>query len=404
MARFHIRNLLAGCATIMVPLTAHAGGFDRGGVGIDLLFDEGRVATEAGVTYVSPQRTLKNVRRQDAPPFPVALSSSSVEVEGDYAVPRLGVKVNVFEPVDCLGTYTEPYGADARYGEGNAYSVTSTEFKVDTRDFGLTCSYRIPLGKGAARIIGGVSYQEVDALQARESLLAVGNTGVGEFKLSDEAWSWRLGAAYEIPEIAFRASVLYSARYEYNLGGTVDSTDFAGMPLGNAPGVFPVTASTEIPQAVEIKVQSGIAPGWLAFGSIRWQEWSKLQSIPINGVIRITTGEPSTTTSFDPFYQDGWTVTGGVGHKFSDRFSGVTAITWDRGTSTISGYQSDTWNFSAGGSFTPSQNVEMRLGGSVGLLTSGSSRPAGTDTANLVSYEYGNDVVYAGSASLKVKF
>ena len=35
---------------------AGASGFDRGGVDIDLLFDSARVATEAGVLYVAPQR------------------------------------------------------------------------------------------------------------------------------------------------------------------------------------------------------------------------------------------------------------------------------------------------------------------------------------------------------------
>lgn len=394
----------AGCFSLAQAGTAQAGGFDRGGVNIDLLFDESRFATEATVTHVMPQRELKNIQRRDSPPLPVALSSSSVKVDGDYTVPRLGMKVNVGGPVDCLASYTEPYGADADYGTGNAYSVTTSEFRVDTNDYGLTCSYKMQLGQGFARIIGGVSYQDIDAFQSRQTLLAAGNTGLGEFKLSDNAWSWRIGAAYEIPEIAFRTSLLYSAKYDYHLSGTVDSTDFAGMPLGNAPGIFPVSADTQIPQALEWKVQSGIAPGWLAFGSVRWQDWSKLQSIPINGVISITTGLPSTTTSFDAFYQDGWTITGGIAHKFTDALSGAFTVTWDRGTSTVSGYQSDTWNFGLGGSYAPTPNVELRLGGSLGVLTSGTSTTAGDDPANAVTYSYGNDLLAAGTASIKISF
>ncbi len=405
--------LLAGCVSLSAIGVASAGGFDRGGVNIDLLFDSARYATEAGVTFVSPQRTIKNVDR--LPPngpgqLPDTLGvTKSIDVGGDYTVPRFGFKMNIVEPVDCLGSYSEPFGASAYYGTGNAYSPTAVEFKVDTKDFALTCSYKVQMGKGIARVIGGVSYGEVDAFLSRQTLLAVKNTGIGTFQLSDSAWSWRIGAAYEIPEIALRASLVYNARYNYDgLAGVVDTTGFAGGPLANtvpgSTGIRPVTGSSEIPQSVELKVQSGIAPGWLAFASVKWQEWSKLGVIPIKGVVSPVTGTPS-AVSFDPLYRDGWTVTGGVGHKFTDMISGAASVTWDRGTSTVSGYQTDSWNFSAGASVTPNEKVEFRLGGSIGLLTSGSSSFAGTgDSANRVTYTFDSDMVYAASGSIKVKF
>ncbi|TIT34760.1 MAG: transporter, partial [Mesorhizobium sp.] len=251
-------------------------------------------------------------------------------------------------------------------------------------------------------------YQEVDAFLSRQTLLAFGNTGLGKFKLSDEAWGWRVGTAYEIPEIALRASLIYSSSYKYDgLSGTVDSTGFRGaFPADLIPGstgVFPVSASAEIPQAVELKLQSGIAPGWLAFGSIRWQEWSRLGIIPINGVRSPVTGAPS-PVSFDLLYRDGWTVSGGIAHKFTDQLSGAVSLTWDRGTSTTSGYQSDTWSVASGISYSPNDKIEVRLGGSIGVLTGGSSTFTGVgDTANAITYTYGDDLLLAGSASVKVK-
>ncbi|MCF6118560.1 MULTISPECIES: outer membrane protein transport protein [Mesorhizobium] len=391
----------AGCFSLLMSGVANAGGFDRGGVNIDQLFDAAPYSFDAGVTYVSPQRTLKNVRRLDGS----GMSSSSVDVGGDYAVPRIGIKANIFEPVDCLATYTEPYGAEADFGMNNAYSPTAVEYYVKTNDFGLTCSYKVNVGKGTFRFIGGVSYQEVDAFLSRQTLLAFRNTGLGKFQLSDEAWGWRVGAAYEIPEIALRASLVYSSSYEYDgLSGTVDSTGFAGGPLGNVTGVFPVSASAEIPQAVEFKLQSGIAPGWLAFGSVRWQEWSKLGIIPINGVINPVFGTPS-NVSFDLLYRDGWTVSGGIAHKFTDQLSAAVSLTWDRGTSTTSGYQSDTWSVASGISYSPNDKIEVRLGGSIGVLTGGSSTFTGVgDNANNITYTYDDDLLLAGSASVKVKF
>ncbi|MER9867588.1 outer membrane protein transport protein [Mesorhizobium sp. M0136] len=395
----------AGAFSLAFAGTVQAGGFDRGGVNIDQLFDAAPYSFDAGVTYVSPQRKLKNVQRLDGS----GLSTSAVDVGGDYAVPHVGLKANLFEPVDCLATYTEPYGADANFGANNSYSPTAVKYAVDTNDFGLTCSYKVNVGKGAFRFIGGVSYQQVDAFLSRQTLLAFGNTGLGVFKLSDEAWGWRAGAAYEIPEIALRASLMYSSSYKYDgLSGTVDTTGFRGaFPADLIPGstgVYPVSASAEIPQALEFKLQSGIAPGWLAFGSVRWQEWSKLGVIAINGVRSPVTGAPS-PVSFDLLYRDGWTVTGGIGHKFTDQLSGVVSLTWDRGTSTTSGYQSDTWAVASGVSYSPNDQVEVRLGGSIGVLTSGSSAFSGVgDEANAVTYTYDNDLLLAGSASVKIKF
>ncbi|MEO5757128.1 MAG: transporter, partial [Mesorhizobium sp.] len=209
--------------------------------------------------------------------------------------------------------------------------------------------------------------------------------------------------------IALRGSLMYYSSYKYDgLSGTVDTTGFSGtFPANIVPGstgIYPVSASAQIPQALELKLQSGIAPGWLAFGSVRWQQWSKLGIIPITGVRSPVTGAPS-STSFDLLYRDGWTISGGIGHKFTDQISGLVSLTWDRGTSTTSGYQSDTYALATGVSYSPNDKVEVRLGGSIGVLTSGSSTFTGIgDGANAVTYTYGNDLLLAGSASVKIKF
>ena len=220
-----------------------------------------------------------------------------------------------------------------------------------------------------------MSYGEVDAFLSRQTLLDFGNEGVGKFDLSDDAWSWRVGAAYEIPEIALRASVVYNARYDYDLEGEVDTTGFGpnGTPLvpGLVPflgpaaprlttGVFEVDASTEIPQSLDIRVQSGVAPNTVVFASLRWQDWSQLQSIPINGVISPSTGQLNRNVSFDAFYEDGWTATVGIGHRFSSQLSALASLTWDKGTSTDQGFQSDNYSLGFGAAYTPAKNVAAR--------------------------------------------
>jgi long-chain fatty acid transport protein len=407
-----LNYLLGQFSICLVTGAASAGGFDRGGVNIDLLFDERNYATEAAATYVSPDRKLRNVQRLDGS----GSSSASVDVEDSFTVPRVGLKAR-FEDIDCLATYTEPYGLDANYGVNNAYSPTAVQFEVNTRDYGLTCSYRFNAGefnlqKAFLRIIGGISYEEVTAFQSRQTLQRLGNRGLGTFNLSDEATSWRAGASYEIPDYKFRISVIYSARYVYDeLAGTVDTTGFAVGPTGPSRGaflgVFPATASTEVPQAVDLKFQSGIREGLpvLLFGSVRWQDWSKLQTIPINGVINPLTGAISTTTSFDPLFRDGWTVTAGIGRLFleDERLFGSLWLNWDRGTSTTSGYFSDRWSVGALARYS-TERVEFSIGGTIGLWQSGSSTFSEGDPLNRISYSFDEDLVTSMLGAIKVKF
>ena len=160
---------------------------------------------------------------------------------------------------------------------------------------------------------------------------------------------------------------------------------------------------------MELKFQSGIAPDWLALGSVKWTDWSQFTTIPF--YCRTATpglcAAGGRATSLDLGYRDGWTVSGGIGHKFNDQWSGAVTVTWDRGTSQGFGSQTDTWTLGAGLQRAINENVEWRIAGAVGLLTSGSSSQRTIDGASLgngVSYDFGNDIVAAVSTSLKVKF
>ncbi|MGO8426064.1 transporter, partial [Rhizobium ruizarguesonis] len=72
-------------------------------------------------------------------------------------------------------------------------------------------------------------YQEVEGFKERlvstfPLLVGTGN-GVGRLDLEDSGWGWRSGLAYEIPEYAMRASLVYNSLVKYdNLTGTVDLT------------------------------------------------------------------------------------------------------------------------------------------------------------------------------------
>ncbi|MCJ9669800.1 MULTISPECIES: OmpP1/FadL family transporter [unclassified Neorhizobium] len=400
--------LVAGCA---LQSPALAGGIERGGYNIDLLFDPSPVVIESTATFVMPQRKLKNVTDTfagDGPLNGLGYSNSAKETE-DYWSPRIGAKAG-FEGFDCLVDYSQPYGAHTNPGARWAGANQNIETKINSDNYALTCSYKFDAGPGDLRVIAGANYLQMDGFKERlvvapELIAGAGLTGsgVGRLNLEGDGWGWRAGVAYEIPEYALRASLMYYSQVKLDsVTGEVDLTHLpVGLGVPGASTIIPVEGSTAMPEAIELKLQSGIAPDWLAFGSVKWTNWSVLQRIPFYNAGGVE------VTALELGYRDGWTVTGGVGHKFNEQWSGAVSLTWDRGTSQGFGSLTDTWTVGAGVSYSPNKNVELRLAGVLGILTSGSSGAVainGIPAGDEASYRFGNDLVAALSTSLKVKF
>lgn len=394
---------------------AQAGGLERGGYNVDLLFNPAPFAAEATGTYVMPQRKLDNVVDMDPSDGTPAGPSQGVKDTESYFSPRLGLKVGIGEQVDCLVDYSEPWGVHTNPGANWAGANQNIETKVNSHSFGGTCSYKMQAGKGQFRVLGGVFYQKLEGFKERQVFFpTLAGNGIGRLDLEGSGVGWRVGAAYEIPEIAFRASLVYNSRVKLDdVTGTLDLSRIPGAVSPPLAGqITPVFGSAEMPETVELKLQSGIAPNWLAFGSVKWVNWSILQSIPFcpeytRGMACTTTG-PTRATSLDLLYRDGWTVSGGLGHKFNEQWSAAASLTWDRGTSMGFGHQADSWTLGGGVAYTPNENVEMRLSGALGILTSGESGAIVGDDGRVygddVSYTFGNDLVGALSASMKVRW
>ncbi|QCI99080.1 OmpP1/FadL family transporter [Agrobacterium larrymoorei] len=398
--------LAVGIASIT---PAFAGGLERGGYNIDLLFDSSRFAADSTATFVAPQRKLKNVRDTDA--FDGTFSGSAGNDSENFWSPRIGVKAAFGDAVDCMADYSQPWGAHTKPGDNWAGRNENIETKVNSDNYALTCSYKFDVGKGQLRLIGGGFYQELSGFKERlvgATLPGLGTiTGKGRLDLEADGWGWRTGVAYEIPEYAFRASLVYNS--EVKLNDITGTLNLSQLPAAFG-GVTEVYGSQNMPDSLELKLQTGIAPGWLALGSVKWTDWSQLSKVNFlcrtGGSLACAT-PGAVATSLDLGYRDGWTIMGGVGHKFNDQWSGAVTLTWDRGTSQGFGTQTDTWTIGTGVSYSPTQNVELRLAGALGILTSGNSGEVvidGQTYGERTSYSFGNDLVAAVSTSLKVKF
>lgn len=396
-------------------LTAHAGGLERSSQDFDILFEEGNIV-EGGATFVAPQRKLKNVggsqvglatrgmNPQTGKPY-----ETSVDEATSYWVPKISARFQLADDLACAAQYREPWGIETDVGMGTERMYTAIKQKISSRDYGLNCSYRFAVtDKSFVRVLGGVSYQELKGYQTRllpqmQTPVGVLPFRIGTLDVEDEGFGWRLGAAYEIPEIALRTSVVYQSKVKYELSGTVS-------------GVFPgpaaqVMGEVSTPQSVDIKFQTGIAPGWLALAGIKWTDWSSVERVsfvntgPAYGGPAFPTGRE--VTALNLYYKDGWTLMGGIGHKFNDQWSGAATVTWDRATSTGLTSQTDVWLFGLGASYKPKENFEIRLAGALGWLGSGTlddrvvnNTPSPTGS----KADFSNDLVGGMTILAKVKF
>ena len=107
-------------------------------------------------------------------------------------------------------------------------------------------------------------------------------------------------------------------------------------------------------------------------------------------------------------WKDTWTVTIGAAHQFSDKLSAAASLTWDQGASQGFTSQTDTWTAGLTAIVTPSENVELQFGGTLGILTGGSLStlvlPGGAGNPFGYTATFGNDLVWSLNASAKVHF
>lgn len=411
-----------GTKTIIIGLigataisgAATAGGFSRGTADTDILYESGDFVMRAGVLYVAPQRGYDTITYSPLAPGPLAgatISSTDGVHSDSYTVPTGAVKFQLRDNVSCAGTATQVFGAGATYGPesilagqiGDGTGTVSEGFT--SMEYAATCGVSFKVGPGNVWLIGGAYMQDFDYSQTVSFLSAApvdaalwGTQATLRFDDKFRA-GYRIGAAYEIPEIALRAQLLYRSGVTHSPSTSEGTFTFIG-------GTVPAFGQGTLPQSVELKVQSGIAPGWLAFGSVKWTDWSVLQTLDYTIVgPPAPLGGPKT---LEYFWRDGWTVNAGIGHAFNEKVSGSVSLTWDQGVSTTEDAMTDTWTVASGVSYKSGKS-ELRVGGAVSYLTAGSvaaTAPAamGSGPGNSFAYTVDGDWVYSVGGSLKVSF
>ncbi|MGG7517510.1 OmpP1/FadL family transporter [Allorhizobium undicola] len=373
---------LLGVAAFTVQ--AQAGGFSRGEADTDILFEDGTVNARAGAVFVSPERKFDTIR---------GAKSTDGTFSDSYWIPSVAAKVQISSALGCAFTYTQPFGASSDYGaaaqladqisgaaDGSVNYYTKKHFI--TNEYGGTCAVNFQVGPGKLYLIGGGFVQDFD--YTAESYY-------GTLHLEDSAAAgYRLGVGYDIPEYAMRAQLMYRSQVKQEADG-----DFTPGALAALLGSSPVSAygTGTLPQTLKLSLQSGIAPGWLAYGSVKWTDWSVLQTLNYN-----ITGLGDQQDDY--FWKDGWTIQAGVAHKFNDRVAGTVNVTWDKGVGNGADIMTDTWTLAVGAQIKLGPG-DLRIGAGVSYLTSGSqsySKGASFDATA------GGDWAYAVAGSYQIKF
>lgn len=363
-----------GLATVAGPVLA--GGYDTGERDWDFVFQQDKVAFEAGTRYIVPKRHLTG-------------TGFDVDETEAFSVHRLSVAGRIADHLRCMASYREPFEGHADYGSSWIHADSAIEQHFTSKDYGATCVVTAQLGMGQIGVLAGISYQEIAYELTQFNVIPL-STNMG-----DDGVGWRGGITYEIPEYALRASLILNSAIDYDLTGT--ATAAGGAAYG----------SITMPKSLELRAQSGVAPGWLAFGSINWTDWSVAENTPICPVGVTPCTLAGAKSGLALYFRDTWTVTLGAAHQLSDMVSLAGNVTWAQGAS--HGFTSQTDVYSAGllAIVTPTSNTEIKLGGTIGILTAGSlSTMSLGGVPNPVGYtaSFDNDLVLSLQASGALHF
>lgn len=403
MGKQPLSAALMGGIILATAVSAQAGGFNRGAANLDPLYNAGGFGIYSTAIYVSPGRSYSSVNS------PVTGPSGSVEFGEDYWIPSVSVGGRIAGGLSCAGSYTQPYGADAKYSGPITFHIA--EQSLETHEYGLTCAYGFDVGKGRLSVIGGGFYETVEFTQGRNFIgIIPGVTDISLLQVESDTFGYRLGLGYDIPEIALKAQLLYRSETNHDdATGNYTNTPFAALAVltGAPPAVAgalygtatSATARTgaSLPQSLELNLQSGIAPGWLAFGSVKWTDWSVLQNLIVTEGVA---GRPFSSTQF--FFKDGWTINGGIGHQFNEKLAGQVSLTWDKGVSTGWDTLYDTWTIAGGLGYNATDKFQLRAGAAAIYFEDGlkDQRSSATDYTAVSPSEWG----YALQIGATLKF
>ncbi|MDH0836863.1 outer membrane protein transport protein [Acinetobacter johnsonii] len=378
-----LKTLTTAMILATVPMTgAFAAALDRSGQSISAFLQPGNYF-EAGISVLDPNVSGK-VRNGYTPNAALPASSAGLqntsvgEMTGDYYFPSAALKLQVTDNFSFGLIYDQPFGAEVEYSTGTQKTTAlpgplaplgnqgafhngteGTSAEVKSQSISMLFGYQ-PTEN--FNFYAGPVYQTIKGDVQLRGLAYGGNATFGGYNASIKETGdigWLAGAAFQIPDIALKASVTYRSEIEHSVN-VKESFNSAGLLAGlNAAPSLNTDITT--PQSVNLDFQTGIMANTVAFANVRWVDWSSFSIQPYkfglaskSAAIQAQTGK----SEFDlvAYTDDQISATVGVGRKLNDQWAGNVSVGWDSGAGnpvTTFGPTEGYWNLGLGVQYSP---------------------------------------------------
>jgi len=415
-----LKTLTTAIILATVPMTgAFAAALDRSGQSIAAFLQPGNYF-EAGISVLDP--TVSGKVRNGYTPSP-ALPASTAGLQNtnlsdmgdDYYFPSAALKLQVTDHFSFGLLYDQPFGADATYSTTDAISsplagsiglfhnrTEATSVEVKSQNISMLFGFQ-PTANW--NFYAAPVYQTVKGDIQLRGLAYGGNATFGGYNASIKEtgdMGWLVGAAYQIPEIALKASITYRSEIEHSVEIKENFNAAGSFAALNATPTQDTDITT--PQSVNLDLQTGIMANTVAFANVRWVDWKNFSIQPYkfgvaskSATVQAQTGK----SEFDlvAYTDDQISATVGVGRKLSEQWAGNVSVGWDSGAGnpvTTLGPTEGYWNVGLGAQFSPTP--QTFIAGGVKYFWLGDAKAqsgAQFDTANYVAdFEDNHAIAY----------
>lgn len=240
-----------------------------------------------------------------------------------------------------------------------------TKVEVDTQNLAMVFGFQP--NKNWNLYAGGV-YQTIKGnISLRGQAYSIYNGYDADIKETGGV-GWLAGFAYQIPEIALKASLTYRSEVDHDVNirenlPTLPALSLLGQAAaGEAIKNSSADTTITTPQSVNFDFQTGIMADTVAFANVRWVNWKDFSVQPYKfGQLSKVVGQlpiVNRPNGFDlvSYADDQWTVTTGVGRKLNDKWAGNVSVGWDSGAGdpiTTLGPTEGYWNVGLGLQYSP---------------------------------------------------
>lgn len=239
----------------------------------------------------------------------------------------------------------------------------NTKVKVDTQNLSFVFGFQPTQNWN---IYAGGVYQTIKGnVSLRGQAYSIYNGYDADIKETGGA-GWLAGVAYQIPEIALKASLTYRSEIDHDVNirekiPTLPALSLLGQDAA-AAAIANSSADTTIttPQSVNFDFQTGIMANTVAFANVRWVNWKDFSIQPykfgqLSQAVGPLVGRPNGFNLVE-YSDDQWTVNAGVGRKLNDKWAGNVSVGWDSGAGnpvTTLGPTEGYWNVGVGVQYSP---------------------------------------------------